>query len=198
MLGSGAERSKKTQGDNEQQKSSSGELERVIADIELVNIVHLCLQDPESPVINMNEKNSTYISLLEENGIHTEPPDNFKRHLKGLISENVPGADFVKSKRKNEPKRVCSTKTKEELIHIATKKGDEASDVKVLLQAASILRGEISTSEKWNFEGCFSDFEAPQRLYLFLKWLIEGPKEKCREREKNTPSTKMQATLLII
>lgn len=96
--------------------------------------------------------------------------------MKSLISEDVADVEFIKPLHKNKPEQICSTRIKEEYTAKSSEVRDEVSDIKVLLKAASILRKEIESTEKWTFEGSFANYKIPKKLYTFVKCILEGPR----------------------
>ena len=152
----------------------SGYLGHAIADIEIINVVQNALSDPSSIVLDMNIINTTYLNILEENLIETKTADNYKRHLKSLLKEHISDIEFVKAKRPNEPEKICSKSTLGVCIDIAEKAKDDTSDLTILMKGASIIRKEIAENASWTFKGSFADYTVPQRLYTFIKWIIEG------------------------
>ena len=73
-------------------------------------------------IINMNKVNVTlnitYRNLLFENGVNiNEIYENYKKQLKTLIQENIPGAKFVKSKCANQPETIFTDEAQREAIH---------------------------------------------------------------------------------
>ena len=156
-------------------REGSGHLGHEIADIEIINVVENALRGPSSIVLDMNIINTTYLNILEENGIDTQTDDNYKRHLKALLKEDIADIEFVKAKRLNEPDKICSKSTLGVCIDIAERTKDDNSDLKMLMKSASIIQKEISAGTAWTFQGSFADYVVPQRLYTFIKWIIEGP-----------------------
>lgn len=78
--------------------SQSQELEdinRIVADIEIQNIVENKLKESAENVLDMKSLNVTYNNLLGTNDI------NYKRYLKELLLENVPGVRFVRPPSRN-------------------------------------------------------------------------------------------------
>ena len=145
-----------------------------IADVEIINVVQSALSDPSSIVLDMNMVNTTYLNILEENGVQTKSDDNYKKQLKPLLKEHIADIEFVKAKRLNEPDKICSKSTLGVCIDIAEKAKDHSSELQILMKSASIIRKEIAASATWTFRGSFADYAIPQRLYTFIKWIIEG------------------------
>ena len=116
-------------------REDSGQLGHEIADIEIINVVENALRDPSSIVLDINIINTTYLNILEENGIETQTDDNYKRHLKALLKEHITDIEFVKAKRLNEPDKICSKSTLGVCIDIAERTKDDNSDLKMLMKS---------------------------------------------------------------
>ena len=54
------------------------------------------------------------------------------------------------------------------------------------MKGASIIRKEIAASESWTFQGSFDDYAVQQRLYTFIKWIIEGLHSTVQTDRKQT------------
>ena len=66
----------------------------------------------------MNKVKITYRNLLFENGLNiNEICENYKKHLKTLIQENIQCAKFVKSKCGNQPEKIYTKEAQREAIH---------------------------------------------------------------------------------
>ena len=59
---------------------------------------------------------------------------------------------------------------------------DNEGDMKVLLEAALILRKDIKNFPEWQFKGTFDDFELPEKLNVFCRWTVTGNKRNLCER----------------
>jgi len=70
-----------------------------VCDIEIAQIVQFMITDDsesEFPSIDMNSVEDTYTLLLEEQGVTTHPKTSYKKHIKNILLENIPGIDFAK------------------------------------------------------------------------------------------------------
>ena len=101
---------------------------------------------------------------------------------KRLISENVPGAKFVKGYRANEPINICSSRTESRAIDIEMH--NKADDFNTLFKASKLLRKELSSHPKWAFKGSFDDFIHPKLLITFLRWILLGPNLSVESEER--------------
>ena len=91
--------------------------------------------------------------------------------------ENIASVLFNRPPDKTKPEQVLSTKAKETPLladKLAPDTTDLTKDVKVLLEAAKILRRDIASTTPWKFEGSFDNYEPPTLLHLFGKNAIQG------------------------
>ena len=72
--------------------------------------------------------------------------------------------------------QILSTKTKVQILSEVAKLNsrDQSSDIKILLQAAKIIRNDISKNSNWKFTGSFDDYEPPPLTYFLCKHIIQG------------------------
>jgi len=148
---------------------------KAVCDIEITQIVEFMIKDDsesEFPSFDMNSVEDTYKLLLEEQGVTTHPKTSYKKHIKNILLEKVPGIDFAK--RGPKPEKNFSTLTKEKLMTQMHENvgGDEMETV---FKASQIIRREITEMDDWHFTGSFLDFNTPMKLQQFLKWVISGP-----------------------
>ena len=95
------------------EKSLPQELEnvnRIVPDIETQDIVVNLLKESTESVTDMKSLNATYINLLGTNEV------NYKRYLKQLLLENVPGVQFVRPPGRNQSERVCYSRTQSSAV----------------------------------------------------------------------------------
>lgn len=107
---------------------------------------------------------------MEHSAINIQP--NYKKKLKQLIKENVPNVEFIKPKCKNEPEKLSSVQTKDEVVD--TSFTDFSSNVDKLFQIAKLIRNEILQSEPWAYTGSFDGFKQSELLKSFVKWFSLG------------------------
>ena len=141
--------------------------EKILADIEIINIVNCMVRGNE--FLDMNIVNMTYNNLLGS----TESHINYKRYLKGLLQENVQDISFSRSKSRRDPEVICSNASKDRAVDSFRCIPDEYNQ---LFEAAKTVRDDILKSPKWTFTGDYTGFEAPTSLTALLKWIIIGPK----------------------
>ena len=83
------------------------DINRILADIEIVNIVNHQLNVIGDAVLDMKNINTTYNNLLTT----SDNPQNFKRYLKQLLMDHIPNITFTRPPARNEPERVLSFKS---------------------------------------------------------------------------------------
>ena len=79
------------------------DIERVLADIEIVNTVQTTFIDSADTILDMNVLNNYYKSMLKERVLQ-----NFKPYIKSLLLENIPDISFIRSPARNAPERICT------------------------------------------------------------------------------------------
>ena len=72
--------------------------------------------------------------------------------------DNIPDVQFSRPPDRTKSELVMSTREKDILITKALSAEDVMHDLKVLLEAATILRRDISSSVPWKFQGSFTDY----------------------------------------
>jgi len=147
----------------------------VAAEIEFLSLAEGMMLDGK--ILNMGELQDTFTAIRSANNVtHPECP---RKVIKQLLQNEIPSIEFNKPKRINEPERCTIKTTRDEAINRMeeTEMGME-SDMRVLYKASSILRRAIRKADKWTFTGNLSDSTSehvPEELYIFYRWLIQGP-----------------------
>ena len=59
-------------------------------------------------MLTMKDLNKDYVYLLEEHGL-VDVSDNYKTHIKTLISGNIENVSFMRPLQRNESEKVVST-----------------------------------------------------------------------------------------
>lgn len=125
-----------------------------------------------------------YREIIADRGLKQEHQQkSCKKYLKQLIRENINHVKFVKSLRVNEPDRICSESTGEHALDMtiqqcATETYNDISN------AAKIIRNELKTIAKWNFQSLFSNFSSLMQLSTLLQWIIFGPVNALENKAK--------------
>ena len=75
--------------------------------MELLNLIELRFSTKPQEMIEMNEINRIYKSILLENGMENEESsESYKKHLKELLKTNLKDLVFVQSTQRNQPENV--------------------------------------------------------------------------------------------
>jgi len=151
---------------------------RKLCDTQLLTSVQGSLS-AEGDVLNMNQINDEYVSLLKEHkvtfGWH------HKRYLKELILKHIPHVEFVKCASPNEPERVMLSSSVRAAVAYCVQDQDDPI-LAALVDMSSALRREILERESWSFTGKLESFENPPMLQVFLKHLLFGRASTVGER----------------
>ena len=120
----------------------------VIADIEIINIIKQELGDPSHKILTTASVENMYREMLLELGVKEKDlHKSYRKYLKQLIIENIPGVSFNKSLRKFEPDRISSESAEDHAIEMALQQS-EAENFKELYNAAKIIRTELEKNNK--------------------------------------------------
>ena len=158
-----------------QGESTKVNFRQVVSDLEILDIVETAFNDTtKTVVLNMNEIQETYVNLLKEHDLPVSDNHNYKPHLKQLILQNTADVHFSQPSNRTKPEQVLSTKLKDEAISSTITSDNLKDDLKVLLQAAKILRKDIASSPTWKFNGTFADYKPPPMLSIFCKYAVAG------------------------
>ena len=120
----------------------------------------------------MNEIQEPYVNLLKEHDLPVSDNHNYKPHLKQLILQNIADVHFSQPSNRTKPEQILSTKLKDEAISSTITSDNLKDDLKVLLQAAKILRKDIASSPPWKFNGTFVDYKPLPMLSIFCKYAV--------------------------
>ena len=172
------------------------DIDRVLANIEIVNMVQDILNESPDTVLDMKSLNITYNNMIES-------PDkevaNYKRYLKQLLQENIPEAVFIRPPARNESERVCSSHANSSAIEKTFKNSwDNYSSI---FEAAKMVRKDVIEQKKWQFKDTFNGFTIPQSLKSILHWVITGPKHEVdragRKKDEIDRSVNMVAEIIM-
>ena len=122
----------------------------------------------------MSEINEEYLSLLKWHQVCLTESENYKKHLKNLISERLPNVQFIKSVRKNEPESIVQPTAVSKAMEIRASLLDNEDKISQLQSTANMLRNEMMEYRNWSFNGNFEDFKNPPLLQFFLTYLLFG------------------------
>ena len=81
------------------------------------------MTDPSEKVLDMNIINKISRQIISSNGKNEALINyNYKKHLKELISKNVYGISFVKSKNPSKPDQLISDSTTSKILDFSLEK----------------------------------------------------------------------------
>ncbi len=155
---------KKEMADNSGKDTSIG---IVASDVEFISLVRGLLN--QGSVLSMADLRSTYTAILQTNDIQSTSAD---RNMKAKVISHIENLQFMKSKRRNESKRVFCTAVAIEDVFTH----DSETQVRKLFDSASILRKSINdqTKHPWEFEGALSTKDAESMYKLFCTLSSDG------------------------
>ena len=165
------------------ENNDSENVQRILADIEIVSHVKSTLEDGSDHTITMNEVNDIYNRLLNNN----KNIGNHKTYLKQLLQENITNITFSRPTARNLPEIICHTKTKSEALELWRSK---EVDFHAIFECASVVRKDVLMTENWMFTGTFDGFSIPKSLCNLVKWILHGAKHSTSQRR---PEEKMKA-----
>ena len=179
---------------NKSNSSCAGSAE-IATEVEFLDLTKKILKDGQVPT--MAELETAYVNILKSNNA-TSPPCS-RKTLKRLISPQIPEVEFHKPRRLNESERLTIKKTRDAAVQFSEESNLERSEeIKILYDAAAILRKCINKSKKWVFTGCLdstSNENFPDELYCFFKWIVQGPKTTISVEEKSSEVHKRAVSL---
>ena len=153
-------------------ETNNAPLIRTLCEEQLLLNVQTSLEDNDAS-LNMSQVNDAFLSILRR--YHTEVPENanYRKDLKKLISQRLPDVQFVPSQRCNESDNLVKSTTVSKAIDLLLSMSD-TDVVKILKNAAKLLREGVMKTRDWSFTGSFQNYENPLLLQLFLKQFLFG------------------------
>ena len=172
---------------------------RLIADLEIIEVIKSELSHERDKLIDMNEIHDAYINILHEHCYSVPGKPNFKKYLKKLILDKIQDVHFNLPRCKTKPEQVMSTRASQSAIRNSVDMVDIKNDYSVIIEAAKLLRRQIGSIPLWKFQGKFDDFQIPLLIQAYCKTVIMGTRKiKTDERESNiNHSSSLLAQLII-
>jgi len=155
------------------EEMSAATLIRYACDEQLLLSVQNTLTDDDA-TLNMAEINDAYLCILRRYQVEIHDTENYRKHLRKIISERLPNVKFVKSLRKNEPDNLVLPTAVSKAMDLRSAMLDDGETIGYLRKMANILRDEIMPHRNWVFDGNFQNFENPPLLQFFLTHLLFG------------------------
>lgn len=160
----------------------------------------------DGQILTMSELQNQFEQMLKANDCFTTTCN--RKALKLILQSEIPDIEFHRAKRVNESERVSIKRTRDEAIHLTENtKAKCNEEMKVLFDAAAVLRKAINRSKRWEFTGSLENVDSevvPEELYLFCRWLIQGHKtemacgDKIEEVRKRAMSLSQTAISLCL
>lgn len=183
----------------ESQLPSCTTVASVATEIEFKNHVTESLKDGN--VFNMGTLESVYRSMGFANGAD-ESTLMSRRKLKTFLELELAdeGIEFSRPTRLNEPQRVSIKCSRDVLLAQAESENENMTrELTSLYNAAKIIRGIITKSKRWVFNGSLPDNDTdviPSELQMFFKWCIRGETEVMEESGRKNLDVDMRANVL--
>ena len=115
-----------------------------------------------------------YINILQHYGFEVAEKKDYKKHLKEIISKNISGVNFVQPRQRRKPENLILEAEVSEPVDIRHQIPNKTRIVSTVIAAAKLLRKEVLSHPKWNFNGKLDGFENPPLLQCFLTNLLFG------------------------
>ena len=180
-----------------QSKRETSSIHERAADVEFISSLSSFLH--EGNVTTMTDIENIFRIIAVNNGVD-ESQIKSRKQIKKLLEEELEsvGVIFSKPKRVNEPQRVSLKATADVSLAIAEDAYEDLDkDMKILFDAARILRASVMKLGKWTFSGSLKkvDMEEviPKQVYHFFKWCIHSHMDmKCENKTNAQLSNKAQ------
>ena len=170
------------------------EADETAAEVEFISLVEHELHNGKRP--DMSSLEESYNEILSGNNVKSPVCDHKK--LKQILQNGISDVEF-RAQSSSEVDCVILKQTKESTLKYKEDPDvDINNEMKILYNAASILRKAIGNAEKWKFSGSFSDVSeehVPQQLYSFFRLVLQGPKT-CLSSDKKSSEVSRNAMTL--
>ena len=132
---------------------------KILADIELLNIIETNIYQNTYNTLGMNHINEMHINIVTENGADPkEVSNNYKKQLKELISVKLPDLLFVWGTQKNKPEQLISPLTQANALNAHMDSIADENDICSLWKLAKKIRIEV-LEQKWELKGKFTNYK---------------------------------------
>ena len=113
-------------------------------------------------------------SLIKDGADPKVVSNNYKKHLKELISVNLPDLLLVKSTQKNRLEQLISPSTQANTLNAHMNSTADESDIRSFWKLAKKICLEV-LEQMWEFQGKFTNYKMLALLITFMKWVLLGP-----------------------
>ena len=177
-------------------ESKPDHMNEIAARIEFLAVLETALR--EEQILTIYDLQNTFEQVFAANEVSHVTCN--RKALKTLLQNEIADIEFHKPKRRNEPERVSVKKKKrDEAIRLSEDMLAKCNkELKILFDAAAILRKGINRSKRWEFSGTLTevgDEVISEELFLFARWLIQGTKQVRLNKEKRDDAKKRSLSL---
>ena len=131
-------------------KSNQRKVDEAAAEVEFLTLVEDELL--QGKALSMSTLQGSYIEILSANNVKS--PECSRKKLKLLLEGGITDVEFHKPRCVNQPERVTVKNTRDRAVQmIDTTNDDTDGEMKILYDAACILRKAMSNAERWTFTG---------------------------------------------
>ena len=149
-------------------------LSRHLCDCEIVVYVSESLCNHE--VLTLNHIHDMYLAALVERGIEYDidegSSNKYKKHLRSLLSRDIPDIEFRQPPARNKSAFVALKSIVSKMVDTTAK---SKIDSPAMYDLCKTLRYEVMQFRDWNFTGDFSSWENPPVLEYVIKQIMLGP-----------------------
>ena len=165
----------------------------IAAKVEFLTVADITLGNGN--IIPISQLQSAYKGILSANNVDDKIIT--RKALKQLLQNEITNIEFQRPKRVNEPERV-SVKTGHDKAIQKAEDQDSMIYIKILFDAAAIIRKSIKDCKKWVFTGSLDDItdeNIPLEPFSFFRWVIQGPSDLLSSDEKSNEVQKRAMSL---
>ena len=168
----------------------------IASEIEFLSLLDSLLADGN--ILSMSSLQATCHNIRAANGVKS--PRVERKKLKLLIQEEISDVEFSNPLRKNESERVSLKQTKDKALSNVENSTPE-SEMQEMFNVARALPRDILQTEEWTFSGSLQEPQLAEKyiskpLYMFFRWLIQGPTETIANIEKQRIVDRQALTLV--
>ena len=167
-------------------------LEWPVAKIEFVTLTDITLRDAE--IVPISQLQDAYKEILNANNIANETMN--RRALKQLLQNEIADIEFHRPKRVNELERVSIKKGRDRATQQTEDQDDTKNyEMKMLYDAAALIRKSIRKCKKWVFNGSFDNITDGRGTLQLFQWVMQGPFDLFSLQKKSSEAHKRAVSL---
>ena len=111
----------------------------------------------ENTILSMKDINDEYNSILKDYGLRGVYSNDQRKHIKEVLTRDIPGVSFTKSLRRNESETVSLDRHLSEAMEFAL---SHSTSIETISTIAKVLREEALEYRDWKFETDLNDFQS--------------------------------------